>query len=291
MSKTVLILTDKEGWHFTQIKISLSKLNHQIISHDLRNLSIVIDNDKSYIIDKDNNELNPDYVIVRYIPGGTLEEIISYLNILKTFEINDIKVINNAENIEKTVDKSFTSLLLKKNKILTPKTYILNNLNLIKSLYSNKTPPNKLIYKPMFGSQGDDIQIINNLDEVKTIKANGNIFYIQEFIEIDPSHDYRVLAIKDNNKYLMFSMTRYGTTFLNNYSKGAKCEFHEIDENLKSISEKIIKIFDIDFCGIDFIKKGKKYYTIEINSIPAWKGIQSVHEENIADQFVKCMIT
>ena len=41
--------------------------------------------------------------------------------------------------------------------------------------------------------------------------------------------------------------------------------------------------------GIDFIKQDGKYFALEVNSIPAWRGIQSVHDNNITDSFIKCM--
>ena len=289
MRKKVLILTDKEGSHFSQIKSSLSNLNYQSSSCNLNELSLIINNNKSYIVDLNGEEINVDYVVVRYIPGGTLEEIISYLNILKTFELNNTKVINTAENIEKTVDKSLTSLLLQKNNILTPNTYILRDITQVKKFIKDKLSSNKMIYKPMFGSQGDNIQIIENYSDIDNINTIGNIFYIQDFIETNPPHDYRVLAIKNNNKYLMFAMTRHGRNYLNNYSKGAECKYYEIDDDLKAISKNIVNIFKIDFCGIDFIKQDGKYFALEVNSIPAWRGIQSVHDNNITDSFVKCM--
>ena len=158
-----------------------------------------------------------------------------------------------------------------------------------KKFIKDKLPSNKMIYKPMFGSQGDNIQIIENYSDIENINTIGNIFYIQDFIETNPPHDYRVLAIKNNNKYLMFAMTRHGRNYLNNYSKGAECKYYEIDDDLKAISENIVNIFNIDFCGIDFIKQDGKYFALEVNSIPAWRGIQSVHDNNITDSFVKCM--
>ena len=88
---------------------------------------------------------------------------------MKTFELNNTKVINTAENIEKTVDKSLTSLLLQKNNILTPNTYILRDITLVKKFIKDKLPSNKMIYKPMFGSQGDNIQIIENYSDIDNI--------------------------------------------------------------------------------------------------------------------------
>ena len=66
-----------------------------------------------------------DNIIVRFIPGGTLEEIVFYLNILKILESMNIRIINDARSIERTVDKLYTSYLLNQNKINTPKTYIM----------------------------------------------------------------------------------------------------------------------------------------------------------------------
>ena len=56
-----------------------------------------------------------------------------------------------------------------------------------------------LIYKPLFGSQGDNIVKINSLKDFENIDNHNNIFYLQEFLETSPSHDYRVLVIKKNN--------------------------------------------------------------------------------------------
>ena len=53
---------------------------------------------------KNNGELltNITDVFVRHIPGGTLEEVIINLNILKVFESHNINVMNTSTNIETT---------------------------------------------------------------------------------------------------------------------------------------------------------------------------------------------
>jgi glutathione synthase/RimK-type ligase-like ATP-grasp enzyme len=44
---------------------------------------------------------------------------------------------------------------------------------------------------------------------------------------------------------------------------------------------------DIDYCGVDIIQAmSGQYYVLEVNSIPAWKGLQSVTEVNIAQLLV-----
>ena len=82
MTRT-LILTEKEGWHFQQLKLSLTKLNHSVESACLSDFSISLDNNESILKIRGKKLSKIDNIIVRFIPGGTLEEIVFYLNILK----------------------------------------------------------------------------------------------------------------------------------------------------------------------------------------------------------------
>jgi tetrahydromethanopterin:alpha-L-glutamate ligase len=44
---------------------------------------------------------------------------------------------------------------------------------------------------------------------------------------------------------------------------------------------------EIDYCGVDVIRDGQgKLYVLEVNSIPAWKGLQGVVEFDIAQALV-----
>ena len=40
------------------------------------------------------------------------------------------------------------------------------------------------------------------------------------------------------------------------------------------------------FCGVDIMKFKENYYVIEVNSIPAWKGLQEVEDQVISDSIV-----
>jgi len=44
---------------------------------------------------------------------------------------------------------------------------------------------------------------------------------------------------------------------------------------------------NIDYCGVDIIQaETGEYYVLEVNSIPAWKGLQNVADVNIAQLLV-----
>ncbi|OYY80780.1 MAG: alpha-L-glutamate ligase, partial [Methylophilales bacterium 16-45-9] len=47
------------------------------------------------------------------------------------------------------------------------------------------------------------------------------------------------------------------------------------------------KAVEIDYCGVDIIQAlSGEYYVLEVNSIPAWRGLQSVTDFNIAQVLV-----
>ena len=289
--KKVLILTDIEGWHYDQLVKSFQKLNISVQSACLDQLSIRIENyvSKIYI---DNRELKGfTDVFVRHIPGGSLEQIIINLNILKIFELNNINIMNSSANIETTVDKSLTSIKLSHANIFTPKTWVFRDIEESKKQAQVILKKHNLIYKPLFGSQGDNVIKVSKLKDFDKIINDSGIYYLQEFIETKPSHDYRVLVIRKGDKYSAYTMVRYGRSYVNNYSKGGKCLPVKLDNDLIETAVKAAKIINIPFCGVDIIKSNGRNYVIEINSIPAWRGMQSIIDDNISDRIVSSFLS
>ena len=280
-----LILTEKEGWHYQQLKLSLTKLNHSVDSACISDISIILNNNEAILENKGERLPKIDNIIVRFIPGGTLEEIVFYLNILKILESMNVRVVNNASSIESTVDKLYTSYLLNNNNINCPKTYVMRGQEAASKFISNYHYESKLIYKPLFGSQGDNIRLIEGSSDLDKLDNQTNIYYFQEYLENRPNYDYRVLVINNKNNIKYFYMTRYGDTFVNNFSKGAKCVRENLNEKVIELAIKSSKLLNIDFCGVDIIEHNKKYYVIEVNSIPAWKGLQKVESANISEYF------
>ncbi|MDG2159761.1 MAG: ATP-grasp domain-containing protein [Gammaproteobacteria bacterium] len=289
--RKVLILTDQKGWHYRQLQKSFESKNILVDSSNLDDLSIAIHNNQNYII-KNNGESLSDItdVFVRHIPGGSLEEIIVNLNILKVFESHNINIMNTAENIEMTVDKSLTSIRLRQGGILTPDTWIIRGKKNCKKIIPDLLKKHPLIFKPLFGSQGDNIVKITETSDFDKIINESNIFYIQEFLETKPSHDYRVLIVRNKNKYFLHTMMRYSDSYINNISKGARCVPMKTDEGIIKTAVDAASLINIPFCGVDIIRHDNRNYVIELNSIPAWKGMQSITKDNISDEIAEIFI-
>ena len=66
----------------------------------------------------------PDGVFVRGVPGGSLDEVVFYLDVLHALQSLGVPVYNDARAIERTVDKGMTSFLLRQARVATPPAWI-----------------------------------------------------------------------------------------------------------------------------------------------------------------------
>jgi glutathione synthase/RimK-type ligase-like ATP-grasp enzyme len=98
-------------------------------------------------------------------------------------------------------------------------------------------------------------------------------------------------VIRKDETYKYFYMTRYGDSFINNVSKGGSCKKESIDKSIIDLALKASKLLNMSFCGVDIMSFKNNNYIIEINSIPAWRGLQNVESEVISDHFVNLLVT
>ena len=85
-------------------------------------------------------------------------------------------------------------------------------------------------------------------------------------------------------------MRRSGAGWLNNVAQGARC-VSESDRSIGLLAIDAAKALAIDYCGVDIMRdQSGKLWVLEVNSIPAWRGLQSVSDVNIAQVMVDDLI-
>ncbi|RQW77422.1 MAG: alpha-L-glutamate ligase, partial [Methylococcus sp.] len=101
----------------------------------------------------------------------------------------------------------------------------------------------------------------------------------------EASHDFRVFVIAGKT---VAAMRRSGVTWLNNVHQGAVCEPVRLDDmRLCRLAEEAVRVLNMDYAGVDIIQNEQgRYSVLEVNSIPAWKGLQAVSEASIAGRLV-----
>jgi tetrahydromethanopterin:alpha-L-glutamate ligase len=233
----------------------------------------------------------PAMAFIRGIAAGSLQQVITRLNILHMLRMQGVRVYNDAKAIERTVDKGMTSYLLMQHGVATPSTWVCESRYAAHQLIQKELQDNQhVVIKPLFGSQGKGVRL---LDKSSQLPLPGDqfvdgVYYLQRLIDSGArNHDYRVFII---NNQVIASMRRSGTGWLNNVAQGAQCDPVE-DEEIHALAIQAAKAVGIDYCGIDIMRGDDgRLWVLEVNSIPAWRGLQAVCEMNIAQTLVDDLI-
>lgn len=289
---SIAIFTDDPGWHGKQLKQAFASLGFQSTFVSLSECCFHLSNQHALPISIPQFEKTlPLAAFVRGVPGGSLEEVTLYLDFLHGLKILGIPVYNDAHAIERSVDKAMTSFLLHHAKLPTPKTWVLRSrtdaLNLARD---ELAAGNLLISKPLFGSQGEGIRRIEKLTDIPWMTSSHGVYYLQRFIDCigEGFSDYRVFVI---NGQAIATMRRRGKSWLNNVAKGASCERVALNLEMNELAINATKLLKMDYAGVDIIEDCHgKLNVIEVNSVPAWKGLESVFDGNIAQLLAQDLI-
>lgn len=279
MMSPIIIFTDEPekagGWHGAQLATAFAARGAEAIFASLQDCVLDLSGDAP-CIQILHVKTVPKAAFVRGIAGGTLQKITTRLNILHMLKMLGVMIYNDGKAIERTVDKAMTSFLLHQADIAIPKTWACESRSLAHQIIAQNTQ--QLVIKPLFGSQGQGVRLVDTTQLPLPMDAHvDGVFYLQQFIKA--THDYRVFII---NNQAIAAMKRTGETWLHNAALGAHCELtHESD--VVAIALQAALVLDIAYCGVDVIRdESGKLYVLEVNSIPAWRGLQSVTDVNIA---------
>ena len=288
----IAIFTDDPGWHGKQLSLAFARRGYSSDYVSLTLCRFTIEPDQLPIVIPGFEHGLPDAVFVRGVPGGSLEEVVLYLDILHALKAMAIPVYNDGHAVERSVDKAMTSFLLHHAGIPTPMTWVLRDREAaLKIAQVELEQGNLLISKPLFGSQGEGIRRIEKSTDLFWLTGSHGVYYLQRFVHCEGEgfSDNRVFVI---NGKAVAAMRRRGKFWLNNVARGATCEPIDLEPEMAGLAVKATAALMMDYAGVDIIKdRGGRCTVIEVNSIPAWKGLESVCDVNVAELMVDDLIT
>jgi RimK family alpha-L-glutamate ligase len=280
------IFTDDAGWHGAQLKQAFATRGVKTIFVSLQDCLIDLSGRQPNIQIPQFDHL-PKAAFVRGVTGGTLPQVITRLNLLHMLKALNVHIYNDGRAIERTVDKAMTSFLLRQAKIDTPATWVCESRNIAHTMIHQEQvlKQNKLVIKPLFGSQGEGVRLVDKAKlPLPMDDFVDGVFYLQQFIDTGHNkHDYRVFVVANQ---AVAAMRRSGEGWLHNVAQGAECK--TIDEaDVLELAIKAAEAIDIAYCGVDIIRDAAgKLWVLEVNSIPAWRGLQNATAINVAQILV-----
>lgn len=231
-----------------------------------------------------------DALIVRRMPGGTAERVFYRMDAVHMLEEYGVYVINPALSIEKSVNKYYTSALLEKAGIMSPRTVVTESFT--ESMRAFEELGGDVVVKPLFGSLGAGITRLTDGDIAyrvfRALESTQSVFYIQEYIP-HGNEDIRAFVIGDE---VVASMKRVGAGWKTNISSGAAPEPYEASDEEVETSLKAAETLGLEYTGVDLMRSDidGTLYTLEVNSTPGWEGLQKVTNVDIAERLVEYVL-
>lgn len=234
----------------------------------------------------------PDAVLVRSISVGSFEAVTRRLGLLHALRRLGVTVWNSAKAIERCVDKSMTSFLLDRAGLPTPATFAVEGRKLAHALAARECLQAPLVLKPLFGAQGRGIRLIRTPDDLPGEDETGGVYYLQRWLDRSgrPFLDYRVFVCAGR---AVAMMARRGDHWITNIHQGARPEVvaPSLTGPLEDLAVAAVRAVDADFAGVDIAEtKAGDLVVIEVNSMPAWSGLQSVTPVRIGDEIAAALL-
>jgi RimK family alpha-L-glutamate ligase len=285
---TIAIATDTPGWHGRRLERAFAALGVGTRVVSLSDCRIDLEANRfGIVIPGFENEL-PDGVLVREIAAGSFEQVTLRLGVLHALGEWGVPVCNTARAVERTVDKSMTSMLLHRAGIATPPTWVTESASEARSFVMRETAAgHRVVVKPLFGSQGKGLVRLGPGDALPDAASVQGVYYLQRFVEpgATGARDYRVFVIGGRS---IAAMTRQGAGWVHNVAQGARCEAVPLEADLCHLAERAVAAVGADYAGVVLMRAADGApVVIEVNGIPAWRGLQSVSDEDIAHRLAR----
>jgi RimK family alpha-L-glutamate ligase len=291
----VAIVADETGWHTRMLQRALRACGAEGRCIDLADCGIDTTAAPHGLVLPGFGRVLPDAAIVRGIAGGSFEQVTRRLTVLHTLRELGVPVYNDARAIERSVDKSMTSLLLHAAGVPTPPTWALESAQAAQRVVMRESAAgHALVLKPLFGSQGKDLQRVGWVDgahvALPALKPPfSGVAYLQRFVPpcSTPGFDWRVLVVGGR---ALAAMRRVSRHWVHNMAQGAHGVAQSLTDGegprLARLAEAAALALRMDYAGVDLIAGNEGIVVLEVNGVAAWQGLQRATGVDVAAALV-----
>lgn len=283
---SVVVFTDQVDWHLKTVRSALAARGFAPVVASLRDVSFDIGARQPVAIPGLGGRL-PQAVMVRGIAAGSFEAITLRLGVLHALGEAGVTVWNPARAIERCVDKSTTSLALVRAGLPTPRTLVTESrVRALDFLAAEIGLGNEVVLKPLFGSQGKGITRLSRVRDLPEPQEVYGVYYLQRFVPARDGRfkDFRVFV---SGGRIVAGMVRVGSGWITNVHQGATPEPYPVSEEAAGLALGAAEAVGAAFAGVDLIEmQDGRLSVLEVNSMPAWRGLQKVAGLKIAEALV-----
>jgi tetrahydromethanopterin:alpha-L-glutamate ligase len=233
----------------------------------------------------------PEGAFVRFIPGGSFEQVTLYLGVLHALRELGVTVWNDARAIERCVDKSTTTFFLQQAGLPTPRTFAGVDRATAEDIVARLAAEgHRLVQKPIFGAQGNGLRLVETVEDLSPQDEVNGVYYLQEFVPPPKDHyqDWRLFVCAGQ---VIAAMIRHGPNWITNIKQGARAKAAIASQDLIDLAVRACECVGTDYAGVDIIQAPDgRFLVLEVNSMPAWNGLQRVTRFGLSDHVVDAFL-
>jgi tetrahydromethanopterin:alpha-L-glutamate ligase len=279
---TILVVSDQRDWHARQMEVAFAAAGARVERIDLADCGFDTGSPSGLSLPVLGSRL-PDAVHVRTLSAGSFEAITKRLGVLHALTELGVVVWNDARAIERCVDKSMTSFLLARAGVPTPPTWTMESAEAARALVEREAPSGPLVLKPLFGAQGKGLRLIRRPEDLPRSEEIAGVYYLQQFQSNGAQDftDYRLFVLRGR---VIATMMRRASTWITNVKQGGQPLAVAPDAKMERLAIAAAEAVGAAIAGVDVLVGADGAPTVlEVNSMPAWSGVQKVSKRNIAE--------
>ena len=284
MAPRVAILSERENFAVQELKAALSR--HGITPVVLPASGLAAGIGAGAAVSAAGVPLDAfDLVLIRQVPGGTLEQVVFRMDALHRLARLGVRVVNPPLAIERMVDKYTTSTLLAENSIPTPRTAATQTYE--QAMEAFQLFGEDVVAKPLFGSEGRGIVRLSDPDTAYRVfrawEQIGAVYYLQEFVDHGVT-DIRAFVVGDR---VVAAMERVGDSWKTNVSNGARAVARAVPPDWERLAVRAARAVGAIYAGVDMLPARDGSVLIhEVNAMPGWSGLQQTTDLRIGEAVV-----
>jgi len=220
-----------------------------------------------------------------------LQRCVSYfrgLGITALLETKGYQVVNDLKSGLLTGNKLFTTALLEKAGIPTPKTMLaFTKEGGLKALDELGYPA---VLKPVIGSWGRLVALLKDRDSAEAVLEDRSymfplyqLYYLQEFVK-RPPRDIRAFVVGDR---VIAAIYRISQNWKTNTALGGRAEDCPVTEELEELVLKAVETVGEGVYGVDCMESEDGYLVHEINGTVEFRHSVSVTGVDIPGEIIK----
>jgi ribosomal protein S6--L-glutamate ligase len=276
----VTLLGERGGWHIERLAEAFGRHGHTVEVVSWQAIGAAVG--PAGLRFAPDALATADVVAVRGMPGigsgpQRLEEVIFRMDALAQLEAAGTPVVNKPRVLEIAIDKYLSLAMLARAGIRVPQTIVVQGEASARRAWDQLG--GSCVAKPLFGSRGRGISRITSDSEATAIGAGG-VAYLQEFIP-HPGWDLRILVVGDD----AFAMRRVAVAgeWRTNVSLGGRPEAVEVPAEVIAIARHAAATVGATIAGVDILPGPDGPVVLEVNAVPAWRGLQSVVDTDLTE--------